>query len=354
MSLLDQFGSFLGKTVLPSVGSTLSQAGRGLDGIGQAYRQVVAHNPVQQFTQQAVAPVVQRIATTPLNLGPQNRESLAQRFGRVTTDVRRNPDTYNLFAQMARMRSGAAPVDAVVNTAGQFANNRIAQPLLHLGAGALHTLDHTAAPLDRLGGATDAVFGGLSLTPGGLGFTTGRDAVVNTVRSLRTGANPLTGAIRGTTGQETSGLGDALTDNPTLAAVGNVAETPLLFAHGTLKGRVGTQSAFYRAPHADDAKFLDEAVTVLRTEKNNGKARIAATADIDRLLNDYVKERLPAKEFQKLANAHIDKKIGTLQDFFRTADDFTSPRMGITAQRPRHHARRHRPPYSREPEPDLW
>lgn len=227
---------------------------------------------------------------------------------RVKQAWQQDPGQFN-FITAGRRPTGIQPIDRVTSTAynnpvARFAENRIVQPFISIP-------ENVGIATDPNRGAGERVVAGISAVGGAIPGID--DAVIGAYDAAKAGVagrNP----ISGFTGEEYTGLGDAITggsDAP-LTDILNVAELPLILAVGGLKAR--NSDAALRSvdeiltPEArvlDDILSGDPATALPRRPRNTmyvtpegtafrPKQQPRTTQGLDRILNQ-VDEALAPK-----------------------------------------------------------
>jgi hypothetical protein len=151
-------------------------------------------------------------------------------INRVQNMFQNAPRTMNVFDQVSsgNIQSGIKPLDQAGQFAGSYMKNWIVDPILDIPKNVNTVADPNKGLLER--GAAGLMTAG-ALFPGDEAIW----ATLNAGKAKLAGRDP----VKGFTGEEISGLGDAVTggrDNM-LAQGLNVAELPLLLAAGGIKAK---------------------------------------------------------------------------------------------------------------------
>lgn len=182
---------------------------------------------IQSFQQSAPVRAAKQAATTA--------------YERVKTGVENDPGQLNVFTAVRRGTTGAPkiiekPAQMLTNNpVGRFAENRIAQPVVDL-PGNVRTASNKQLPLLQRGagglGAAAAFLPGIDDAIMAAGY--------DTPKAVLAGKSP----IKGFTGEEYTGLGEAATlggDGRAAQAL-NMAELPLILGAGSVVARKGAMT----------------------------------------------------------------------------------------------------------------
>lgn len=177
---------------------------------------------------------------------PQAQKQLATNVGNVANAIQSNPIVKTIASRPLINQPGSLPFSGLFTgkgasyspTIGEFAQGRIVNPAVGAYNNAVNAFNNSAPALSRVGSAVMAPLQAMQLTPVGQGAMLpweGIDAIKGGMKALRRGEDVNLGIKKGLTGQEFTGLGDAVTGNKTLAGALNTGEMVGPLLHGMVK-----------------------------------------------------------------------------------------------------------------------
>lgn len=264
-----------------------------------------------------VARITNYFANTPSGLRTQALnnaplQSFARAGLRAPTGIRQSPS-----------------VQGVKNFTSQYVKNRYVEPVRQIPQNFRTTFGRGATPLQRGAGALGLLGGVATFLPDPIQDVAmpAYDYAKGAMASYRKGGKALENIKAGTRAmslETPTGLGEALTTNPKLAQLGNIAELPALLAYGGIKAKKG----LWTKRVLENEKEIRTAVGLA---KNYDKYTPALQMKIFDKVNEAIKKIDPKtqKELAKESantSTWLQKSINFLESSYFTAKD---PQMNI-------------------------
>lgn len=206
-------------------------------------------------------------------------------------ELTKSPTKYSIFNQASEgnltRNTPLEFLNPVEKFAGEFGKNKIQAPAYHALRGLYDTFEPNKDKTltDRAVSLGGAGLNALMLTPGGLAYNSTIDPLIRTgfqsVKQSRTGKFDGQSLADSASGKQFTGLGDAVTDNPLLATVGNFAELPLM-----IFGPGGTKMALNKLKGNNKTPVVNNIAEI----KANVSPELKKQADT--LIKDYIENTL--------------------------------------------------------------